>query len=119
MTDQALPLPIRKSSLAKLAGAVGLLRESRIGMVGLALVLFWLVLAIIAPVLPLIHPLKQYSSHLLAWPLTEGPDGAYFWLGTDDLGRDLLSRLIWGAQRVFIWAGLATLSAYSAGMLMG
>ena len=54
--------------------------------------------------------LKQDSSFLLAGPLTEGTNGAFFWLGTDDLGRDILSRLIWGAQRVFIWAGLATLS---------
>ena len=119
MTDQALPLPARRSSVEKLITMVGLMRESRIGMFGLGLVLFWLALAILAPVLPLIHPLKQYSSHLLAWPLTEGPDGAYFWLGTDDLGRDLLSRLIWGAQRVFIWAGLATFSAYTTGMMMG
>ncbi len=43
----------------------------------------------------------------------------FFWLGTDDIGRDILSRLIWGAQRVFIWAGLATISAYVTGMLMG
>jgi peptide/nickel transport system permease protein len=119
MTDQALPLPARKTSFRKIVSAFGLLRESRIGMVGFGLVAFWLILAIIAPFLPLIDPLKQYSSFLLAKPLTEGPDGAFFWLGTDDLGRDLLSRLIWGAQRVFFWAGLATLSAYTTGMFMG
>jgi len=96
-----------------------LLRESRIGMIGLGIVLFWLLLAVTAPLLPLADPLKQSSSLLLAKPLTTGPDGAFHWLGTDDIGRDLLSRLIWGAQRVFIWAGLATLSAYLTGMLMG
>ncbi|MDP9138625.1 MAG: ABC transporter permease, partial [Pseudomonadota bacterium] len=61
----------------------------------------------------------QFSGHLLAKPLTEGKDGVFFWLGTDDIGRDLLSRLIWGARRVFIWAGLATFSAYTTGMMMG
>ncbi|HEY7747908.1 MAG TPA: ABC transporter permease [Aestuariivirgaceae bacterium] len=119
MTDQALPLPARRTTFEKLLAAIALLKESRIGMIGLCIVLFLLVVAIIAPVLPIMDPLKQYSSHLLAKPMTEGPDGVFFWLGTDDLGRDLLSRLIWGAQRVFIWAGLATLSAYTTGMLMG
>jgi peptide/nickel transport system permease protein len=119
MTDQALPLPARRTIFEKLLAAIALLKESRIGMIGLCIVLFLLVVAIIAPVLPIMDPLKQYSSHLLAKPMTEGPDGVFFWLGTDDLGRDLLSRLIWGAQRVFIWAGLATLSAYTTGMLMG
>jgi peptide/nickel transport system permease protein len=119
MTDQALPMPARQSSLGRMVRSFALLRESRIGMIGLGIVLFWLVLAVFAPLLPLADPLKQSSALLLAKPLTTGPDGAFHWLGTDDIGRDLLSRLIWGAQRVFIWAGLATLSAYLTGMLMG
>lgn len=119
MTDTALPMPARRSPLTKLVSAVGLLRESHIGMVGLAIIVFWLALAILAPVLPLIDPLKQDSSFLLAKPMTPTKDGGLFWLGTDDLGRDILSRLIWGAQRVLIWAGLATFSAYTTGMLMG
>ena len=119
MTDHALPFPVRRSPFTKFVSALALMRESPIGMVGLAIIVFWLGVAILAPILPLIDPLKQDSSFLLAGPLTEGKNGAFFWLGTDDLGRDILSRLIWGAQRVFIWAGLATLSAYSTGMLMG
>jgi peptide/nickel transport system permease protein len=119
MTDHALPIPVRRSPFTKLVTALGLLRESPIGMVGLGILLFWLAMAIFAPFLPLMDPLKQDSSFLLAKPFTPGKDGVFYWLGTDDLGRDILSRLIWGAQRVFIWAGLATLSAYSTGMLMG
>ena len=119
MTDLALPMPRRKGLPERLLSAVALLRESNIGMAGLAIVLFWLVLAVLAPILPIKDPLAQFSSHLLAKPLTESKDGVFFWLGTDDIGRDILSRLIWGAQRVFIWAGLATISAYVTGMLMG
>jgi peptide/nickel transport system permease protein len=42
-----------------------------------------------------------------------------YWLGTDDRGRDLLSRLIWGSRLVLFWAGLATIVAYLVGMLLG
>lgn len=119
MTDQALPIPARRSPLNKLVSGIALLRESRIGLVGLGIIVFWLTMAILASFLPLIDPLKQDSSHLLARPFTIGTDGASYWLGTDDLGRDILSRLIWGARRVLFWAGLATLSAYTTGMLMG
>jgi peptide/nickel transport system permease protein len=119
MTDIALPIPARKGLPERVLSLIALLRESKIGMIGLAIVLFWLLLAVLAPVLPIKDPLAQFSSHLLAKPLTETPDGVFFWLGTDDIGRDILSRLIWGAQRVFIWAGLATLCAYTTGMMMG
>ena len=48
-----------------------------------------------------------------------GPKGRLFWLGTDHKGRDILSRLVWGSQRVLVWATLATAVAYVVGMLMG
>jgi peptide/nickel transport system permease protein len=122
MTDIAAPTAGAPAAapgpLARLWRTVGLLRESRIGMVGLAIVLFWVAMAVLAPVLPLIDPLKQHSA-LLKPPLTTGADGTFFWLGTDDLGRDILSRIIWGTQRVFVWAGLAMIAAYSVGMLLG
>ena len=40
-------------------------------------------------------------------------------LGTDHLGRDVFSRLVWGARRVLIYAPLATLCAYAVGIVMG
>ena len=52
MTDQALPMPARQSSLGRMVRSFALLRESRIGMMGLGIVLFWLVLAVTAPLLP-------------------------------------------------------------------
>jgi peptide/nickel transport system permease protein len=48
------------------------------------------------------------------------PNGSgTFWLGTDHIGRDILSRIIWGSRTVLIYAPLATLSAYTVGILMG
>ena len=45
--------------------------------------------------------------------------GGIFLLGSDRIGRDILSRIIWGSRTVLIWAPLATLSAYVVGILMG
>ena len=42
-----------------------------------------------------------------------------YWLSVDNKGRDLLSRIIWGSQRVLFWATLATVVAYVVGMAFG
>jgi peptide/nickel transport system permease protein len=105
--------------LRKLWKSIGLLRESRIGMVGAALLLFWIVMALAADLLPLRDPLEQSAPDLLKGPLSPAPDGGTFWLGTDDKGRDILSRLIYGSRLVLLWSTLATTVAYIVGMLMG
>lgn len=77
----------------------------------------WLLVAILAPVLAPYNPLQTLQP--LVKPLTTGSNGEYFLLGTDMLGRDILSRLIWGAQTVVIYATLATLTAYILGLSFG
>ena len=52
-------------------------------------------------------------------PFTAAPEGGIFLLGTDHLGRDILSRLLWGGQRVLFYATAATVSAYIVGIAMG
>ena len=47
------------------------------------------------------------------------PMSAQFWLGTDQLGRDFLSRLMYGARTTFFVAGLATLVSFSVGSFLG
>lgn len=42
-----------------------------------------------------------------------------FWLGTDHLGRDILSRIIYGSRTVLIYAPIATFCAYFVGILLG
>ena len=95
-----------------------LLRESWVGMVGAFLVLFWLVIAILAPLLAPFDP--NSSIQPFAKPgMVAAKGGGTFWLGTDHIGRDILSRIIWGSRTVLIYAPLATLSAYTVGILMG
>lgn len=91
--------------------------ESRLAMIGLALVLFWVVLAVLAPLLPLYDPNTPLEA--FKKPMAEAKDGATYWLGTDHKGRDVMSRVIFGAQRVLIWATMATGIAYAFGILMG
>jgi peptide/nickel transport system permease protein len=99
--------------------SLALVRESYIAMVGLALVLFWIIMALGADLLPLRDPLAQSAADLLKPAMSPAPEGGYYWLGTDDRGRDILSRLIYGSRLVLFWSILATLVAYAVGMLLG
>jgi len=47
------------------------------------------------------------------------PNGAVFWLGTDHLGRDILSRIIWGSRTVLVYAPLATACSFVIGITAG
>ncbi len=47
------------------------------------------------------------------------PASSRFWLGTDQLGRDMLSRMLHGARTTFFVSGFATLLAFGAGVLLG
>lgn len=77
----------------------------------------WLLIAILAPVLAPFDPLQTLQP--LVKPMTVGASGDLYVLGTDMLGRDILSRLIWGARTVVVYATLATLTAYAFGMCFG
>ncbi|WP_394155035.1 ABC transporter permease [Loktanella salsilacus] len=85
--------------------------------IGGVLAIGWLLVALLAPFLAPYDPL--ISLQPLAKPMTAGPDGALFVMGTDMLGRDILSRVIWGARTVVIYATLATVTAYLFGMVLG
>jgi peptide/nickel transport system permease protein len=91
-----------------------LLRESPIGIVGAFLVLFWVAIAILAP---LIAPSDPNESDYTA--LLDPTPSALHWLGTDNQGRDILSRIIWGSRTVLIVAPIAVFSAYVVGSIMG
>jgi len=77
----------------------------------------WVFAALFADV---IAPFPPNATILpMAVPGTAGPDGGVFWLGTDHIGRDILSRIIYGSRRVLIFAPLATFFAYAVGIPMG
>jgi ABC-type dipeptide/oligopeptide/nickel transport system permease subunit len=86
-------------------------------LIGAALVGVWVLVAVCAPILSPFDPLKSLTP--LAPPGAQAPGGGTFWLGTDLLGRDILSRLIYGARPVVALATLATLTAYVVGVSAG
>lgn len=118
-TAPATDIPKRPSGFIRFLRALALLRESYIGMLGAFLVLFWIVMALGADLMPLRDPLAQSGPDLLKGVMSPAPDGGTYWLGTDDKGRDILSRLIYGSRLVLFWSILATAVAYAVGMLMG
>ena len=63
--------------------------------------------AIAAPLLAPFSPIEQYREHMLTPPVWAAGGGWHFALGTDELGRDMLSRLLWGG-RVSLGIGLAS-----------
>src|SRR5262249_34703476 len=90
------------------------LGQSRPAVVGLGIVLAWVVLALLAPLIARYPP---NASDLSA--LAHATPSAAHWLGTDHLGRDLLSRILWGARPVLVIAPLAVLGATALGSLLG
>jgi len=96
---------------------MALIRESVVGMIGLALILIWVLTALFADAIAPFPPNATIMP--MASPGTAGPDGAVFWLGTDHIGRDILSRIIYGSRQVLLYAPLATFCAYAVGVPMG
>lgn len=84
---------------------------------GLLLVGGWVCMALFAPWLAPHDPLESFTP--LLTPMSNDDAGQQFLLGTDLLGRDVLSRLIWGTRTVLLWSTLATLTAFAVGMAMG
>ncbi len=90
------------------------LPNSPVALVGLGIVLFWVVLALLAPLLPLAPPNAQdYMA------MSHPGSSARHWFGVDPLGRDLLSRVVWGGRTVLAVAPVAVLAAYTVGAAMG
>ncbi|WP_118134405.1 ABC transporter permease [Oceanicella sp. SM1341] len=102
-------------------GLYGKLFSSPIGLIGLALVLFWALTALFAPQIAPFAPLEQIAALKNKVPGTPVPDsgGLYYLLGGDNLARDVFSRMVWGSQSVLIIAPAATLIAFMAGIILG
>ncbi len=91
-----------------------LLMNNRLAAAGLFLFGFIVLLAILAPMLPLPNPDITDQPNRLLPPLSEG-----HLFGTDHLGRDILARLIWGTQVSLLVGISATALAALFGSLIG
>jgi peptide/nickel transport system permease protein len=92
----------------------------RAGIVGIALIVL---MAVFAPVLAPYDVAKMNTSAKLAAPGTQSADGAPFLFGTDNFGRDVWSRIVYGARVSLVVGivsvGIAAGMGYILGMLAG
>ncbi|MFH1793476.1 MAG: ABC transporter permease subunit [Pseudomonadota bacterium] len=85
--------------------------ENRGAVIGLWVFVFLVVVAILAPLLAPHMPQQQYRDAILVPPYWQEGGRAAYLLGTDAVGRDLLSRLLYGARfSLFIGVIVTTLS---------
>ncbi|UXN58862.1 ABC transporter permease [Phyllobacterium zundukense] len=89
------------------------LKANKSAVVGLVIIIFFVTLAVIAPLLPIADPMAT------SWSAIRKAPSAAHWLGTDDIGRDILSRMIWGA-RASLMAGVFSVGiAVAIGVPLG
>jgi peptide/nickel transport system permease protein len=102
-------------------GLYGKLFDSTVGMIGFAIVMFWVFTALFADVVATFDPFSQIASLKNDAPGVAAPDSVYGWylLGGDHLGRDVFSRMVMGAREVLKIAPAATLFAFMVGITLG
>jgi peptide/nickel transport system permease protein len=105
-------------------GLYGKLFDSTVGMIGFALVMFWVFTALFADMIATHDPLTQISgmkNKAPGEPVRGSPEGiyAYYLLGGDNLARDVFSRMVMGAREVLKIAPAATVFAFMVGITLG
>jgi peptide/nickel transport system permease protein len=109
-----LPAPPRRSRAIKV---LRWMRRDLRAVLSIAFLGLLVIVSIFAPVLAPYSPVDQDVTQLLL------PPSAAHWLGTDDLGRDVLSRLIWGAPNSlyasFMAVGVGVALGVPVGLVIG
>src|SRR5215471_5117849 len=106
MTDTALPASPATQSYeldSPARRARRRLFKRKAAVAGLVVVITFILLALLAP---LVVP---YDPIATSWSLVRKPPTAAHWFGTDELGRDVLSRVVFGA-RASLSAGLISVA---------
>jgi peptide/nickel transport system permease protein len=102
--------------------AIARLRRDRVAMISLAVIVLIVLMAVFAPVFAAItgHPPNEQYRDIGLTPdgLPKGPNGT-FWLGTDDLGRDILVRIAYGARVSLLVGVFATAITVAIGVVLG
>jgi dipeptide transport system permease protein len=94
-------------------------RENQGAVLGLALVMIIVALAVFANLIAPYSPIEQFRDAVRAPPIWQQGGSARFILGTDGAGRDMLSRLIFGA-RVSLFIGISVMSvSFVIGVVLG
>lgn len=103
----------REGTLRRMWEGISIIFRSPVAVVGLVVIVFWIVVAIFAPMLAPHDPLAQDSS-----AINQPPSDQYL-LGTDNLGRDMLSRLIYGSRTILLLAPISVFCSVAVGTFLG
>jgi peptide/nickel transport system permease protein len=107
----ALPRP--RGVLGRAGGVLGRVLASRLGAAGAAVVAVVVLVAGLAPVVAPHDPLAVNLEGKLA------PPSAEHWMGTDQAGRDVFSRVVWGARISLLVGVLAVVIGLLGGVVLG
>jgi len=87
--------------------------KRKAAVVGLAVLTAFILLALLAP---LVVP---YDPIATSWSLVRKPPSALHWFGTDELGRDILSRVVYGARASLLAGAISVAIALGIGVPLG
>jgi peptide/nickel transport system permease protein len=109
----ATPIPPPPTGLERLGRVWRQLRRNRLSLIGSLIVVSLVLVALVAPLLGLSNPVKLNLAQRF---LSPGPG---HWFGTDQLGRDVLSRVVYGARVSLMASAFTMLAAALPGVLLG
>jgi peptide/nickel transport system permease protein len=89
------------------------IRLSWVGWTSTIIIAIWVVIAFIGPWIAPFHEADMIADDSFL------PADGQFWLGSDYLGRDILSRILWGARTTIGISFISTLAAYFVGITLG
>lgn len=113
LTLKNLRIAARARQMARLRESLTVVFASKTAIVGLVMVLLWVLVAVFAPLVTKFGPLEQ--DYLM---INQGPSGAHI-LGTDHMGRDVWSRIAFGARTILTLGPLSVMVAFVVGITLG
>ncbi|GAA4357287.1 ABC transporter permease subunit [Kangiella marina] len=110
---------IKRMVSANQKAAWVIFRENKGAMIGLLVLCLILLMALIGPWVAPHDPAHQFSNKVLIPPIWDSAGDFKYFFGTDDLGRDMLSRLLYGARLSLQLTLVVVLIAALTGVVMG
>jgi peptide/nickel transport system permease protein len=113
LAPAATPEEAPQTAQRQRPGLLTTLRRQPLAAIGFVLLALFILLAFFAPILSPYDPSSIDLLHRLT------PPSGRHWMGTDELGRDILSRLIWGARLSLTVAVSVVSLSLAAGLVLG
>ena len=89
------------------------IKLSWVGKIAGAIIAIWIIIAFIGPFIAPFHEADMIADDSFL------PADGQFWLGSDYIGRDILSRILWGARTTIGISFVSTFAAYFVGITLG